>query len=63
MLWKSNMPEDMDELIETARLLAFEAHAVDDDDEDWDEDRDGGPEIIYVRGDGDSGEGDEDDVE
>ncbi len=63
MLWKSNMPEDMAELIETARLLAFEARAGEEEDEDWDDDLDGGPEIIYVRGDGDSGEDDEDDVE
>ena len=60
MLWKSNMPEDMADLIQTARMLAFEAHAVEDDDEDWDEDLEGGPEIIYAHGDGPD---DDDDLE
>ena len=50
MLWKSDMPEDMAELIDTARTLAFEAKALEEEDEDWDEDLDDGPEIIYVRG-------------
>ena len=62
MLWKSNLPEDMAELIETARMLAFEAKAIaEEDDDDWDEDLEGGPEIIYAYGDnlGD----DEDDFE
>ena len=44
------MPEDMAELIDTARTLAFEAKAIEEDDEDWDEGLDDGPEIIYVRG-------------
>ena len=51
MLWKTDMPEDMAELIDTARTLAFEAKAIEEGDEDWDEDLDDGPEIIYVRGD------------
>jgi len=62
MLWKSNLPEDMAELIETARMLAFEAKTIaEEDDDDWDEDLEGGPEIIYAYGDnlGD----DEDDFE
>ena len=64
MLWKSNPPEDMAELIETARLLAFEARASEQEaDEDWDNDIEGGPQIIYAYGDSDSGEDDEDDVE
>ena len=63
MLWKSNMPEDMAELIGAARSDAFEARALEEDEDDWDEDLDDGPEVIYVRGDGDSGEDDEDDVE
>lgn len=50
MLWKTDMPEDMAELIDTARTLAFEAKALEEEDEDWDEDLDDGPEIIYVRG-------------
>ena len=64
MLWKSNMPEDMAELIETARMLAFEARALEDEeDENWDDELEGGPEIIYAYGDSDSGEDVEDDVE
>ncbi len=65
MLWKSNVPEDMAELIQTARMLAFEARALEEDanDEDWDDELEDGPEIIYAYGDGDNGEGDEDDVE
>ena len=61
MLWKSNMPDDMAELLETTRMLAFEAQAIREDEEDWDDDLDGGPEIIYVRGDG--GEEDEDEID
>ena len=64
MLWKSNPPDDMAELIETARLLAFEARTSEQEaDEDWDDDPEGGPQIIYAYGDSDSGEDDEDDVE
>jgi 23S rRNA pseudouridine1911/1915/1917 synthase len=67
MLWKSNLPDDMAELIATARTLAFEARALEEDeDEDWDDEYEDGPEIIYAYGDSDSGEdyGDEeDDVE
>jgi 23S rRNA pseudouridine1911/1915/1917 synthase len=52
MLWKSNMPEDMAELIETARMLAFEARALaEEEDDDWDEEFEDGPEIIYAYGD------------
>ena len=62
MLWKSNMPEDMAELIETARILAFEARALEEEeDDDWDDNIEDGPEIIYAYG--DSTEDDEDDVE
>ncbi len=62
MLWKSNVPEDMAELIQTARMMAFEARALEeeDNDEDWDDELEGGPEIIYAYGDGDSGEDAED---
>lgn len=67
MLWKSSVPDDMAELIATARTLAFEARALEEDeDEDWDDEYEDGPEIIYAYGDSDSGEdyGDEeDDVE
>jgi 23S rRNA pseudouridine1911/1915/1917 synthase len=72
MLWKSNMPDDMAELIGVARSDAFEARALaEEEEDDWDEEYDDGPEIIYVRGNGDgasdngsdSGEDDEDDVE
>ena len=62
MLWKSNLPDDMAELVQTARMLAFEENARTDEDEDWDEDQEGGPEIIYARGDG-AGADDEDDEE
>ncbi len=62
MLWRSSMPEDMAELIGTVRSEAFEARAV-EEDEEWDEDLDDGPEIIYIRGDGDNVDDDEDDVE
>jgi len=54
MLWKSGLPEDMVELIDTARMLAAEAEAAaaaEEDDDDWDEDLEGGPEIIYAYGD------------
>ncbi len=51
MVWKSNMPEDMEELVAIARSLAFEARALaEEDDEDWDEEFEGGPEIVYVHG-------------
>ena len=59
MLWKSSLPEDLAELIETLRSEAFEARAIEDDD-DWDEDIEGGPEIIYAYGDGASDEDSED---
>ena len=52
MLWKSNMPDDMAELIETARMLAFEARALaEEESDDWDDDFDDGPEVIYAYGD------------
>jgi 23S rRNA pseudouridine1911/1915/1917 synthase len=61
MLWKSNMPDDMAELIETARMLAFEARALaEEESEDWDDDFDDGPEIIYAYGDNTE---DDDDLE
>lgn len=59
MLWKSNMPDDMAELIATARTLAFEARALaEEDEDDWEDDFADGPEIIYAYGDG--GEDDDD---
>ncbi|WP_153109916.1 23S rRNA pseudouridine(1911/1915/1917) synthase RluD [Propionivibrio limicola] len=61
MLWRSSLPEDMAEIIEMARMLAFEAKALaEEEDEDWDDEFEDGPEIIYAYG--DSGE-DEDDVD
>ena len=62
MLWKSDLPEDMAELIETARMLAFEAKAqAEEDEDDWDEDEYAdGPEIIYVRGDAEDLDDDDD---
>ena len=60
MMWKSQLPDDMAELIAILRSEAFEARAIEDDDDDWDEDLEGGPEIIYARGDGDDGESDDD---
>ena len=54
MLWRSNLPEDMEQLVQTARMLAFEARAEEQgDDEDWDDELEGGPQIIYARGDDD----------
>ena len=61
MLWKSELPEDMAELVATARMLAFEARAAEEEEEDWDDEFDDGPEIIYAYGDG--SEDDEDDVD
>lgn len=55
MLWKSPLPDDMAELIETLRMEAFEARAIEEED-DWDEDLEGGPEIIYAYGDADDDE-------
>jgi 23S rRNA pseudouridine1911/1915/1917 synthase len=53
MLWKSEMPEDMAELIDAARLSALAALAVegkeDGADLDGDEDCVDGPEIIHDR--------------
>jgi 23S rRNA pseudouridine1911/1915/1917 synthase len=52
MLWKSEVPEDMAELIEAARLSALAAHAA-EEEEDWD----GDSEII--QGDGETDEDDD----
>ena len=60
MLWKSELPEDLDELVATARTLAFEARAA-AEDEDWDEEFADGPEIIYAYG--DDGEDDDGDLD
>lgn len=64
MLWKSSMPDDMAGLIETARMLAFEAieaRAREMEDEDRDDDLTDGPEFIYVHcGAGDDRDDDED---
>ena len=60
MLWKSSLPEDLAELIETLRSEAFEARAIEEEEEDWDEGIEGGPEIIYAYGDGASDEDSED---
>ena len=60
MQWKSELPEDMAELIDTVRTLAFEERARSSEaEEEWDEEFGEGPEILYVHG--DSGEDDEDD--
>ena len=59
MLWKSNMPEDMAELIDHVRTMAFEARSLEEeDDENWDDELECGPEIIYAYGDGDETEDD-----
>lgn len=58
MIWKSQLPDDIADLIAILRSEAFDARAIDEDD-DWDEDLEGGPEIIYARGDG----GNDDDIE
>lgn len=64
MLWKSELPEDMAEVIETVRTIAFDARAAAEEaEDDWDEDDFAdGPEIIYVRGDS-ADEDDDDDLE
>ena len=62
MLWKSELPEDMAEVIATARMLAFEARAAAEEEDDWDEDFPDGPEIIYAYGD-DADDDEDDDVE
>lgn len=59
MLWKSDLPEDMDDLIATARTLAFEARAAAEEEEDWEDDFEDGPEIIYAYGDGSEDEDDD----
>jgi len=62
MLWKSKLPEDMAELVDSARMLAFEARLLEEEkDEDWADEIEGGPEIIYAYG--DSSEDDENDCE
>ncbi len=60
MLWKSRLPDDLAALIEAARARAFAALAAIDDDDDWDEDLEGGPEVIYVRGEDAAGPDDDD---
>ena len=60
MQWKSPLPDDMAELVQHARLEAFEARAAEEDEEDWDDDFEDGPEIIYAYG--DSGEDEDDDA-
>ena len=61
MRWKSELPEDLAELVEIARQRAIEAEALAAENEaDWDdEDFAGGPEIIYAYGDGPEDEDDE----
>jgi 23S rRNA pseudouridine1911/1915/1917 synthase len=62
--WKSNVPEDMAELIDAARLSAIEARAAEEKDADWDENDADGPEIIYAYGNGnDESEDIDDDLE
>ena len=63
MRWKSELPDDMAELIAIARQRAAEAQALADvNAEDWDDDDFAdGPEIIYAYGDG--MEDDDDDIE
>jgi len=63
MLWKSRLPDDLALLIETARSRAMAARSDLPDDDDWDEDLDGGPQVIYARGDGGADDDDEDDCE
>ena len=58
MLWRVGLPDDMAELIETARMFAFEARSIAEEDDDWD-DFDDGPEIIYAYGDAEDGEDDD----
>ena len=60
MRWKSELPEDLAELVDTVRQRAIEAEALAAENEaDWDdEDFADGPEIIYAYGD-DWGEDDD----
>ena len=58
MLWRIGLPDDMAELIETARMFAFEARSIAEDEEEWD-DLDDGPEIIYAYGDAEDSEDDD----
>ncbi len=69
MLWKSELPADMAQLIDAARLRALEASALAEAaQDDWrDDEFADGPQIIYAQGDGgDSyadGEDDDDDLD
>ena len=47
--------------MQTARMLAFEESARAEEDEGWDEDLEGGPQIIYARGDGEGADDEEED--
>ncbi len=53
MTWKSQLPDDMAELIGILRSEAFDARAFEADEDDWDDALEGGPEIIYAHGEGD----------
>lgn len=59
MAWKSDLPADMAGLIESSRMRALEARASRIEDEDWGDDLAGGTQTIYVHGDYDDEEGNE----
>jgi 23S rRNA pseudouridine1911/1915/1917 synthase len=63
MMWKSQLPDDMADLIAILRSEAFEARAINEDEDDWDEDLEGGPEIIYARGDGEGDDEGDDEID
>ena len=64
MIWKSPLPEDMADLVQTARMLAFEAQALAEEEaEDWEDEYGDGPEIIYAYSDRNETTEDDDDLE
>ena len=61
VFWKSSLPQDLAELLETMRqeVLSLRCRAADEEDDDaWDDDEAGGPQVIYS----DSEEADDDEV-
>ncbi|WP_420851671.1 23S rRNA pseudouridine(1911/1915/1917) synthase RluD [Propionivibrio soli] len=64
MQWRSELPDDMSELIEVARSLAFEARlAAEAAAEEWEDEFEDGPEIIYAYGDEGAQADDTDDID
>ena len=62
MVWKSALPDDMNELVEEVRLQAWNAReAASSEDDDWDAELEDGPQVIYAYGDSGGGDDDEED--